>query len=448
MKNKLLELWDAYWERRKITLPVTIVVAGLVIGGIGYGISASGKKASAPKEAKTKTEKVVTPEYICYDKAGIYSDKATYDAGEITVGDVTVENATFNTLTITEGVGEGSVTLNNDNVKKILVVNGGGTNSLHINGGEYDEIVSNKYNCHIVIDENCSVEKLTVPSTALVEVNGTVKTANVVPSTYDGEVTWETGFKAGEKATITALNISEEVKDTVSVEDASGNAVKEEKTLTKEQTANVQANVQKATTTAQSNSSAAKSEATSGGSNTSASANTSTPSNNGGSTNAPSNNTTPSTNNNVAPTPSTPSNNGGSTKPSTPSNNKPSTPTVSYVTCPDCGETYEKGTTHNCSVMRTCDYCGAKYKYWEQHDCPYTTDYYGNKVRKDSRYVVAVGGYGTKKYSDGSYEVTDEGRNALRQSYEIDLEELRGAGIEPTGRFSSLDAYVISNSGI
>ena len=252
MKNKLLELWDAYWERRKITLPVTIVVAGLVIGGIGYGISASGKKASAPKEAKTKTEKVVTPEYICYDKAGTYSDKATYDAGEITVGDVTVENATFNTLTITEGVGEGSVTLNNDNVKKILVVNGGGTNSLHINGGEYDEIVSNKYNCHIVIDENCSVEKLTVPSTALVEVNGTVKTANVVPSTYDGEVTWETGFKAGEKATITALNISEEVKDTVSVHDASGNAVKEEKTLSKEQTSKVQANVQKVTTTAQS----------------------------------------------------------------------------------------------------------------------------------------------------------------------------------------------------
>ena len=441
MKNKLLELWDAYWERRKITLPVTIVVAGLVIGGIGYGISASGKKASAPKEAKTKTEKVVTPEYICYDKAGTYSDKATYDAGEITVGDVTVENATFNTLTITEGVGEGSVTLNNDNVKKILVVNGGGTNSLHINGGEYDEIVSNKYNCHIVIDENCSVEKLTVPSSALVEVNGTVKTANVVPSTYDGEVTWETGFKAGEKATITALNISEEVKDAVSVEDATGTAVKEEKTLSKEQTSKVQANVQKVTTTAQSNSSAAKSEATSGGSNTSASAGTSTPSNNGGSTNAPSNNTTPSTNNNVAPTPSKPSNNGGTTKPSAPSNNKPSTPTVSYVTCPDCGETYEKGTTHNCSVMRTCDYCGAKYKYWEQHDCPYTTDYYGNKVRKDSRYVVAVGLWGTKKYSDGSYEVTDEGRNACRDGYAT--EELAHPG-----DWSSLDEFVIFHSGI
>lgn len=435
MKNKLLELWDAYWERRKITLPVTIVVAGLVIGGIGYGISASGKKASAPKEAKTKTEKVVTPEYICYDKAGTYSDKATYDAGEITVGDVTVENATFNTLTITEGVGEGSVTLNNDNVKKILVVNGGGTNSLHINGGEYDEIVSNKYNCHIVIDENCSVEKLTVPSSALVEVNGTVKTANVVPSTYDGEVTWETGFKAGEKATITALNISEEVKGAVSVEDASGNAVKEEKTLTKEQTANVQANVQKVTTTAQSNSSAAKSEATSSGSNTSASAGTSTPSNNGGSTNAPSNNTTPSTNNNVAPTPSTPS---------TPSNNKPSTPTTTYVDCPTCGATYDKSAGH---PTGTCGLCGATVLQYHYHDCPCTWDAYGNVVRKDSRYVVAVGGYGTKKYSDGSYEVTDYGREINRSSYEEE-KMIQGDNWVNIPYLSSLDAYVINCSGI
>lgn len=431
MKNKLLELWGAYWERRKITLPVTIIVAGLVIGGIGYGISASGKKASAPKEAKAKTEKVVTPEYICYDKAGTYSDKATYDAGEITVGDVTVENATFNTLTITEGVGEGSVTLNNDNVKKILVVNGGGTNSLHINGGEYDEIVSNKYNCHIVIDENCSVEKLTVPSSALVEVNGTVKTANVVPSTYDGEVTWETGFKAGEKATITALNISEEVKDTVSVEDASGNAVKEEKTLTKEQTANVQANVQKVTTTAQSNSSAAKSEATSSGSNTSASAGTSTPSNNGGSTNAPSNNTTPSTNNNVAPTPSTPS---------TPSNNNSSSSEPQWVTCPECGDTYQSGTNHKCQTF-TCTVCGETYPRSKTHNCQYTKDAYGNVVRKDSRYVVAVGTWGTKKYSDGSYEVTDEGRNACRDGYAT--EELAHPG-----DWSSLDEFVIFHSGI
>lgn len=437
MKNKLLELWNNFLTYKKITIPVTIVVAGLVIGGIGYGISASGKKASAPKEAKTKTEKVVTPEYICYDKAGTYSDKATYDAGEITVGDVTVENATFNTLTITEGVGEGSVTLNNDNVKKILVVNGGGTNSLHINGGEYDEIVSNKYNCHIVIDENCSVEKLTVPSSALVEVNGTVKTANVVPSTYNGEVTWETGFKAGEKATITALNISEEVKGAVSVEDASGNAVKEEKTLTKEQTANVQANVQKVTTTAQSNSSAAKSEATSGGSNTSASAGASTPSNNGGNTNAPSNNTTPSTNNNVVPTPS---------KPSTPSNNNSSSSEPQWVTCPECGDTYQSGTNHKCQTF-TCTVCGETYPRSKTHNCQYTKDAYGNVVRKDSRYVVAVGNYDIKKYSDGSYDVPQSARDTLASSYESE-KYAYGDNWVNNPRLTSIDAWCISCSGI
>lgn len=420
------ELWNKYLQYKKITIPVTVIIVGLIIGGVFYGISTSSNKKStkSPQEAKSKTEKVVTPEYICYDKAGTYSDKETYDTGEITVGDVTVENATFNTLTVTEGVGEGTVTLNNDTVKKILVVNGGGTNSLHINGGTYDEIVSNKYNCHIVIDETCSVDKLTVPSTALVEVNGTVKTANVVPSTYEGEITWETGFKAGEKANITALNISEEVKDDVTVEDTTGNAVKEEKTLTKEETSKVQANVQKVTTTAQNNSSVAKNEATNNGTNASASANVSTPSNN------------------VAPTPSTPSNSGNNnsnTKPSIPSNNKPSTPTVSYVTCPDCGETYEKGTTHDCMWVRTCPLCGAKYKDWEAqyHDCPYTHDYYGNVVRKDSRYVVGEGNYNIKKYSDGTYDIPQATRDLCEPDY-IDECKIQG------DHWGSLDAYIIA----
>lgn len=435
MKNKLLEFWDAYWERRKITLPVTIVVAGLVIGGIGYGISASGKKAAAPKEAKEKTEKVVTPEYICYDKAGTYSDKATYDAGEITASDVTVENATFNTLTITEGVGEGSVTLNNDNVKKILVVNGGGTNSLHINGGEYDEIVSNKYNCHIVIDENCKVATLTVPSSALVEVNGTVETANVVPSDYDGEITWETGFKAGEKANISALNISEEVKNDVSVEDASGNAVKEEKTLSKEQTSKVQAKVEKSTTTAQNSASTAKTNTVNSGANTSASV----PSNT--TAQAPAQNTTASNGNTSAGTNTSAGNklpdnyntNTGN------NNNEPE-----YIECEECGAMYKKGSPHPTGV---CPLCGQTVLQGHYHDCPMTYDYYGNKVRKDSRYVVAVGGWGTKKFSDGSYEVTDEGRNANRQAYESE-KLIQGEDWVNYPRLATLDTYVISCSGI
>lgn len=430
------ELWNKYLQYKKITIPVTVIIVGLIVGGVFYGISTSSNKENtkSPQEAKSKTEKVVTPEYICYDKAGTYSDKETYDTGEITVGDVTVENATFNTLTVTEGVGEGTVTLNNDTVKKILVVNGGGTNSLHINGGTYDEIVSNKYNCHIVIDETCSVDKLTVPSTALVEVNGTVKTANVVPSTYEGEITWETGFKAGEKANITALNISEEVKDDVTVEDTTGNAVKEEKTLTKEETSKVQANVQKVTTTAQNNSSVAKNEATNNGTNASASANVSAPSNG--------NSTAPSTNNNVTPTPSTSNNNNNTPTPSKPSNNKPSSAGTytppEHVTCSICGNQYDKGENHKCTTY-TCGVCGETYIWAQGHDCPYTKDVYGNYVRKDSKYVVQVGNYGCLKYNDGTYLITDEARTESAHDYEVDC-MLSGDS------WGSLDNYIISRT--
>ncbi len=446
MKN----LFETYMTHKKITIPVTVLVAVLAVGGIAYGVTAS-HKDSDKKQTTSKTEKVVVPEYICYDKAGTYSDKLTYTAGDISVSDVTVENATFTTLTITESVGDGSVTLNNDTVKEVLIVNGGGTNSLHINGGTYEELISNDYDCHIVIDEACAVNTLTVPASALIEVNGSVKTANVVPSTYDGDITWECGFKAGEKANVEALNIAEEVKKDVKIEDATGNAVKEQKALTKAETNKVQNNAQSATSTAQNTTSNAKQEVVSGGGNTSATNNSA----NTGSS-KPSGGTSVSSNNGSSGSSSSPNNtNTGSGKPSggsttnTPNNDskQPTTPTVSYVTCPDCGETYEKGTTHNCSVMRTCDYCGAKYKYWEQHDCPYTTDYYGNKVLKTSRYVVAVGGWGTKKYSDGTYEVTDEGRNANRQAYESE-KLIKGDDWSTYPNLVSLDAYVVSSSGV
>lgn len=83
--------------------------------------------------------------------------------------------------------------------------------------------------------------------------------------------------------------------------------------------------------------------------------------------------------------------------------------------------------------------------YLTNHDCPNTKDAYGNIVPKNSRYVVAVGGFGTKKYSDGTYEVTEEGRNACRQGYESEL-ELQGGPVYP--HLQSLDAFVISCSGI
>lgn len=442
--NKLLE---NYLNYKKITIPVTVLVAGLIIGGVTYGVTSSTKDASksASKETKTKTEKTVTPEYICYDAAGTYSDKATYDAGEITTSDVTVENATFNTLTITEDVGEGSVTLNNDKVKKTLVVNGGGTNSLHINGGEYDEIISNKYNCHIVIDENCKVATLIVPSSALVEVNGTVETANVVPSTYDGEITWETGFKAGEKANISALNISEDVKDVVAVEDTTGKAVKEEKTLSKEQTSKVQAKVEKSTTTAQNSASTAKTNTVNSGANTSASA----PSNTTAQT--PAQNTTASNTNTSAGNISAGNNNsyvkpGAGTK--LPDNYNTNTGNNNnepeYIECEECGAMYKKGSPHPTGV---CPLCGQTVLQGHYHDCPMTYDYYGNKVRKDSKYVVAVGNYDIKKYSDGSYDVPQSARDTLASSYESE-KYAYGDNWVNNPRLTSIDAWCISCSGI
>lgn len=142
------------------------------------------------------------------------------------------------------------------------------------------------------------------------------------------------------------------------------------------------------------------------------------------------------------------SGNGGNSsanKPSSNSSDEDEEEDVYYVTCPDCGQQYAWGTTHDCPErdMWTCPLCGKRLHDYERHDCPYATDYYGNKVLKDSRYVVAVGAYGTKKYSDGTYEVTDEGRNALRDAYEAD----KLADPDYWGN-KTLDDFVIYNSGI
>lgn len=422
-----------YLTHKKLTIPATIIAVALIICGVVFGVSYANKPVEnmAEKNSAKKVEKAAkVPEYICYDQAGTYSDKNTYKAGDVSVDGVVVENAIFDTLTITEGVGDGSATLNDVTVKKTLVINGGGTNSVHINGGSYKEVISNDYDCHIVIDEKCSVDTLTVPSSALVEVNGTVKVANVVPSTYEGEIAWECGFKAGEKANVEALNIAEEVKKDVKVEDTTGKAVKEQKALTKAETNKVQNNAQSATSTAQNTTSNAKQEVVNSGGNTSATKPSSSGNNNSSSNNTASNN---------ASTENKPS--GGSS-----TSNTPSKPSATNTTCPTCGEKYPSNTTHSCSYG-TCSVCGEKVLNGSYHDCPYTWDAYGNKVRKDSRYVVAVGGYGTKKYSDGTYEVTEEGRNALRQSYESE-KLICGDDWVNNPRLTSLDTWVISCSGI
>ncbi|WP_296561866.1 YDG domain-containing protein [uncultured Acetobacterium sp.] len=84
-----------------------------------------------------------------YDKAGTYgptsgSETISQDV-IITATEVTLQNLTIEgNLIIDEAVGDGDVTLNNVTVSGELRVRGGGKNSIHINGGDYQNILVEK----------------------------------------------------------------------------------------------------------------------------------------------------------------------------------------------------------------------------------------------------------------------------------------------------------------
>ena len=231
---------------KKIVIIACIVLAVIVVL-TGVFIALNKKQdATLKKEQVAKVEQEIESAYINYDKAGTYSKKMEYASGEVSVGDVIIENATFDTLEIKDSVGDGSVTLNNCNVNKCFVINGGGTNSVRINGGKYNEVISNKYNCHIVIDKTADIKTLTVPSTALIEIDGKVETCNVLKGDYTGDVTWETGVKLGDNATVTTLNVDEALSadnnaaSVVEVSNNNTNAIKSQNTMSSEQVAKVQ----------------------------------------------------------------------------------------------------------------------------------------------------------------------------------------------------------------
>jgi hypothetical protein len=243
-----------YKENKLISITATVLIVALVAGGIGFGIYSANKpnaeesKQVTVKENKEK-DKESSTEYICYNTAGKYSDKIKYTAGEIVTDGVTVENASFDNLTITEAVGDGSVTLNNVKVSKLLVINGGGQNSVNINGGSYKEIVSNDYDCHVVINKDAVVETLTALDSQLIEIDGKVTTTNILPTTYEGEVTWEHGIKTGESANIDNLKVAEEISDKVKIE-GNFNAIKSQVNMNTEEAAGIRAQASNATTNA------------------------------------------------------------------------------------------------------------------------------------------------------------------------------------------------------
>lgn len=243
-----------YKENKLISITATVLIVALVAGGIGFGVySANKPKAEESKQVTVKEnkdkDKETSTEYICYNTAGKYSDKVKYTAGEIVTDGVTVENASFDNLTITEAVGDGSVTLNNVKVSKLLVINGGGQNSVNINGGSYKEIISNDYDCHVVINKDAVVETLTALDSQLIEIDGKVTTTNILPTTYEGEVTWEHGIKTGESANIDNLKVSEEIADKVKIE-GNSNAIKSQVNMNTEEAAGIRAQASNATTNA------------------------------------------------------------------------------------------------------------------------------------------------------------------------------------------------------
>ena len=90
--------------------------------------------------------KIVKHPDVNYDKAGTYGPVTGVKVVEnnviINSPNVTLRNLHIKgNLTIGEGVGKGDVTLNNVTVDGDTFVRGGGENSIHINGGQYNQII-------------------------------------------------------------------------------------------------------------------------------------------------------------------------------------------------------------------------------------------------------------------------------------------------------------------
>lgn len=83
---------------------------------------------------------------VVYDKAGTYgpaTGSETIDGNVmISTDGVILQNLIIKgNLTISEDVGDGDVTLNNVVVKGETYIRGGGENSIHINGGQYNQVI-------------------------------------------------------------------------------------------------------------------------------------------------------------------------------------------------------------------------------------------------------------------------------------------------------------------
>lgn len=126
-------------------IPQTAGSWGWVKNGAELGTTGSSLRLEELQVKIVKQESAALSDTV-YKKAGTYGPKT----GSVTIDNnviidksgVTLQNTVINgDLTIGAGVGNGDVVLNNVTVKGTTYVKGGGKDSIHINGGDYKQVV-------------------------------------------------------------------------------------------------------------------------------------------------------------------------------------------------------------------------------------------------------------------------------------------------------------------
>lgn len=200
-------------------------------------------------EPKPEPEKVQS----LFDKAGTYGPKTgTQTINEnvtISASGVILQNLIIEkNLIIAKEVGDGDVTLNNVTVKGKTYVHGGGKDSIHINGGQYSEIIIEKTATGQVriVAVNTSGLKVSISENAKGEeiiLNGDIKTVTIKADDVKitaqgkaniGEIKVESGLKdvnieLAKDSTLKeiVLNSKTDVKGEGAIEKASGSKVNE-----------------------------------------------------------------------------------------------------------------------------------------------------------------------------------------------------------------------------
>ncbi|MGI5822477.1 MAG: S-layer homology domain-containing protein [Dethiobacteria bacterium] len=136
--------------------------------------------------------------FAVYDHAGTYGPKTGTEtvAGDVIINaaGVILQNTVIaGDLIISERVGDGDVTLNNVTVRGTTFIRGGGKDSIHINGGQYNNVVIESTpsgNVRVVVRDAAGVEIVISEKAAGEEIilegtfaNVVIKADNVVLST-------------------------------------------------------------------------------------------------------------------------------------------------------------------------------------------------------------------------------------------------------------------------